>query len=121
MTLLDSLWSFSKEPLLLVMFVLTVIILFLTVRLVFRRRNVVEKELVSPLEMLNNEYQRVSEVTSIVQEIRLVRNDKTVDTKISFQKDKEKVDPDINRLCNIIESTNFLKRLVRFHERGQIR
>ena len=80
------------------MFVLTVIILFLTVRLVFRRRNVVEKELVSPLEMLNNEYQRVSDVTSIVQEFRLVRHDKTVDTKISFQKDKEKVDPDINPL-----------------------
>ena len=32
-----------------------------------------------------------------------------------------RVNPDINRLCNIIESTNFQKRLVRFHERGRIR
>jgi len=96
--LLDSFLSYSKEPLLLAMFGLTVINLFFMARLMFRRKNVVEKDLVSRFEVLNNECQRVPEVSRIVQEIRTIHTDETVDIKIPHQKDNKKLDPDINTL-----------------------
>ena len=98
MILLDSFWSYSKEPLLLTMFGLTVVNLFFMARLLFRRKNVVEKDLVSRFEVLNNGCQRVPEVSSIVQGIHTVHTDETVDIKIPLQKNKKKLDPDINFL-----------------------
>ncbi len=55
LTLLEILWPFSKEPLLLLMFVITLTNLLLLARVFFRRKRVIEKDVEGSLEMVDDE------------------------------------------------------------------
>ena len=78
LTLLDYLWIFSKDPILLVMLVFALINLLLLARLLFKRRRIIEKYVVGPLEIKNDEAPFLIDVANL-EEIRPVRVNGNID------------------------------------------
>ncbi len=109
LTLLDYLWIFSKEPILLVMLVFALINLLLLARLLFKRRRIIEKYVVGPLEIKNDEAPFLIDVANL-EEIRPVR----VNGNINIQGKEGRVDvkvqtsfsaegPDECKYCSIFK------------------
>ena len=97
LTLLDFLWIFSKDPLLLLMLVFTLIILFLLARLYFGGRRVLEKDLEGPLEIVDDEDPILIDLANF-REIRPVQVKGNVDN--SVQVDEQRVDAEVKSLFN---------------------
>jgi hypothetical protein len=89
LTLQDFLWAFSKEPLLLIMLIFTLINLLLLTRLSLRRRKVLKEDVTSPLVIISEEDQILIDVASVVEENRPVQVNGKVDNWI--QVDEERV------------------------------
>lgn len=82
LTLLDYLWIFSKEPILLVMLIFALINLLLLARLLFKRRRIIEKYVAGPLEIKNDEDPFFIDVANL-EEIRSVRVNGNIDIQVN--------------------------------------
>ena len=112
LTLLDFFWTFSKEPLLLLMLVFALINLLLLARLSFKKRRVSEKDVAGPLEMISDEVPSLVDVANVVEEIRPVQvngnvdirvqvNEEGVGTRIQTKRDSR--EPDACKYCFIFK------------------
>jgi len=109
LTLLDYLWTFSKEPILLVMLVFALINLLLLARLLFKRRRIIEKYVVGPLEIKNDEDPFLIDVANL-EEIRPVRVNGNIDIQVNEGRVDVKVHtsfsaegPDECKYCSIFK------------------
>jgi hypothetical protein len=90
LALLDYLWTFSKEPLLLIMLGFTLINILLLARLSFKRKRISKKDVAGPLEMISDEDQIIVDVENVEEGIQPVQVDENVD--IQVQVDEAEVD-----------------------------
>lgn len=81
LSLPETLWSFSKEPLFLLMFVFTLINLLLLARLFFRRRRVLEKDVAGSLEMVDDEDPILIDIENL-EESRPIQENGNVDVRV---------------------------------------
>ncbi len=109
LTLLDYLWIFSKEPILLVMLVFALINLLLLARLLFKRRRIIEKYVVGPLEIKNDEAPFLIDVANL-EEIRPVRVNGNIDIQgkegrvdVKVQTSFSAEGPDECKYCSIFK------------------
>lgn len=109
LTLLDYLWTFSKEPILLVMLVFALINLLLLARLLFKRRRKIEKYVVGPLEIKDDEDPFLIDVANL-EEIRPVRVNGNIDIQVNEGRVDVKVQtsfsaegPDECKYCSIFK------------------
>ena len=109
LTLLDYLWIFSKEPILLVMLVFALINLLLLARLLFKRRRIIEKYVVGPLEIKNDEAPFLIDVANF-EEIRPVRVNGNIDIQgkegrvdVKVQTSFSAEGPDECKYCSIFK------------------
>jgi hypothetical protein len=109
LTLLDYLWTFSKEPILLVMLVFALINLLLLARLLFKRRRIIEKYVVGPLEIKNDEAPFLIDVANL-EEIRPVRVNGNIDIQgkegrvdVKVQTSFSAEGPDECKYCSIFK------------------
>ena len=107
LTLLDYLWTFSKEPILLVMLVFALINLLFLARLLFKRRRIIEKDVVGPLEIKDDEDPFLIDVANL-EEIRPVRVNGNIDIQVNEGRVDVKVQtllsaegPDACKYCSI--------------------
>jgi hypothetical protein len=109
LTLLDYLWIFSKEPILLVMLIFALINLLLLARLLFKRRRIIEKYVAGPLEIKNDEDPFFIDVANL-EEIRSVRVNGNIDIQVNEGRVDMKVQtslsaegPDECKYCSVFK------------------
>lgn len=106
LTLLEILWPFSKEPLLLLMFVITLTNLLLLARVFFRRKRVIEKDVEGSLEMVDDEDPILIDIANL-EESRPIQVNGNIDIQVQVDAEVQTLlsaeGPDACKYCFIFK------------------